>query len=251
MATMSTAVAAPARARTHAADRTFYATMGFALLGAVLLGFARSFYLHSLFPAHPVPREPFFVVHGIAFTAWFVLLAVQPLLIATRRVDLHRALGVVGAVLALAMVALGLGGAAIAAARPTGFVGIPLPGWAFMIVPVVEILTFGVFVALAVASRRDGAAHKRWMLLASIAIVTAAVARWPGVQELANPLVFLGIADLFLVPIAVHDLRTRGRLHPVTLWGGLFVLLGGPAQLALATTSGWHAIANALIATLA
>ncbi len=54
MATISAAV--PATAGLRSAERTFHATMGFAILGAVLIGFSRSFYLHALFPAYPAPR---------------------------------------------------------------------------------------------------------------------------------------------------------------------------------------------------
>jgi uncharacterized membrane protein YozB (DUF420 family) len=240
--------AAPQGARSR--ERVFYTTMAFAMLGAVLLGFARSFYLHPLFPAHPVPPEPFFLIHGLAFTAWVLLVPVQTLLIANRRVDLHRAFGAAGAVLAVAMVALGLEGGAIAAARPTGFTGIPMPGWAFLIVPVAGIVQFGVFVALAIAKRRDAQSHKRWMLLATIATLAAAIARWPGVQETGNPILFFAINDLFLIPLIVHDRRTLGRLHPATLWGGLAIVLSEPLQLGLAMTSGWHAVANALIGAL-
>jgi hypothetical protein len=34
---------------------------------------------------------------------------------------------------------------------------------------------------------------------------------------------FFGLTDLFRVPLAIRDLRTRGRLDPVTLWGVLSI----------------------------
>jgi hypothetical protein len=234
-------VLAPARA----GERTFYSAMSFAILAAVLVGFSRSFYLHALFPARPVPPEPFFVLHGLVFTTWFVLLAVQTRLVAAGRADLHRVFGTLGAGLAVAMVVTGVHGAALAGAR--GFVGIPLPGWQFMAVPITEMVLFPTLVGLAIARRRDGEAHKRLMLLASISILTAAVARWPGVQETGNPFLFFGLADLFLVALAVHDRLVRGRLHPVTLWGGLAIVVSGPLRLVLSGTAAWHAVADFLI----
>jgi Na+-transporting NADH:ubiquinone oxidoreductase subunit NqrB len=226
------------------AERRFYTWMSLAILAGVALGFSRSFYLHALFPAHPVPPEPFFVLHGLVFTAWFLLLPAQSLLVASGRVALHRR---VGAAVAVAMVILGVHGALLAGVRPGGFVGVPVPGWQFMIVPLAEMVIFPAFVALAVAKRRDAQAHKRWMLLASIAILPAACARWPGIQELGNPVVFFVLADLFLVPLVVWDLKTRGRLHPATLWGGLVLVASQPLRLALSGTPAWQAFAEGLL----
>ena len=56
----------------------------------------------------------------------------------------------------------------------------------------------------------------------------------------------LGATTLFLVPLVVWDLRTRGRLHPATLWGGLLVVLSMPVRLAIAFTSGWLGFADRL-----
>jgi hypothetical protein len=37
----------------------------------------------------------------------------------------------------------------------------------------------------------------------------------------------------------IHDRRTQGRMHPVTLWAGLALVLSFPAGLALARTEFW------------
>jgi hypothetical protein len=42
----------------------------------------------------------------------------------------------------------------------------------------------------------------------------------------------------------VWDWRTLGRLHPVTLWGELLLLLSLPARAAFAQTGAWLAISN-------
>ena len=87
-----------------------------------------------------------------------------------------------------------------------------LRGWIF------DMILFGAFVWMAIANRRDPQAHKRWMQLATVNLVTAAIARWPGVFAL-GPLAFFGLTDLFIIAMAVWDFRTRGRLHPVTRFG--------------------------------
>ncbi len=118
-------------ARIHwPAERRFYTGMAFLMLGAVLLGFSRTFFLAPWFPeaAHLAPPEPyFFYVHGVFFTAWILLLIVQPLLVANRRVDVHRKVGWFGAGLAAVVVTVGVTGALIAASRPGGFIGVPIP----------------------------------------------------------------------------------------------------------------------------
>jgi hypothetical protein len=226
------------------AERRFYFGVSVAILLAVYVGFARSFFLRPLFPDHPAPTEPIFYVHGILFAAWCVLLVAQASLISAGRPDLHRKLGVWGAFLAAGMVTFGVVGALIAAHRPTGFVGIPVPPLQFLAVPLCDMLLLGTFVALAIVGRGDPQAHKRWMVLATVNLLGAAFARWPGVAELGNPFVYFGLADLFIVALAVWDFRSSGRLHRVTLWGGLAIVLSQPLRLAVSETSAWLAFAS-------
>jgi uncharacterized membrane protein YozB (DUF420 family) len=174
------------------AERSFYSGTALAILAAVLLGFARSFFLRPWFPEHLAPPETFFYVHGAVFTAWFVLLAIQTSLVSLGRTDLHRRLGTVGALLAVAMVAMGTAGALIAARRPGGFVGVNVPPLRFLAIPLFDMVLFSLMVGTAVARRREPQTHKRLMLVASITIVTAAIARWPFAIMDPGPLRSLG-----------------------------------------------------------
>ena len=63
-------------------------------------------------------------------------------------------------------------------------------------------------------------------------------ARWPGVLAL-GPLAFFGLTDLFAVALAIRDFRARGRLHPVTLWGGSLIVVSQPLRLVVSSTQGW------------
>lgn len=235
-----TSVAAPVPGPS---ERGFYTGIALALAAVVFVGFARSFFLRPLFPDHPAPAEPIFTVHGAAFAAWIALLVTQARLIAARRIDLHRRVGTAGAVLAVLMVVLGVMGAVVAARRPGGFTDVPVPPLQFLAVPLVDVAMFALFVALAIARRRDAQSHKRLMLLATIGITTAAIARLPGVLPL-GPLAFFGLTDLFVVAIAVWDFRTRGRLHPATLWGGLALVASQPLRLVVSGTDPWLAFAR-------
>jgi len=225
------------------AERRFFTGIAIAMLAIVLVGFSRSFFLRPLFPEWPSPRETIFYVHGTLFAGWIALLVMQTSLIAAGRTAVHRRLGACGIVLACAMVVVGLYGALVAAARPTGFVGVPVAPLQFLAIPLFDMVLFTAFVSLAVARRRDAQAHKRLMVLATINLVTAALARWPGVQGL-GPLAFFALTDLLLVALAVWDLRSRGKLHPVTLWGGLLTIVSQPLRLALSGTDAWLAFAR-------
>ena len=227
-----------------AAERAFYTGMALAILAAVFLGFARSFFLRAWYPEPRGAPETFFYLHGAVFTAWFVLLVVQASLVGLGRTDLHRRLGTAGALLAVAMVAMGTAGALIAARRPGGFVGIDLPPLRFLAIPLFDMVLFGLLVGIAVARRRDPQTHKRLMLVASVAIITAAVARWPFPFMKAGPPAFFGFTDLFLVPLLIWDLATRRRLHPATTWAGLALVASQPLRLWVSGTAGWMAFAR-------
>ena len=225
------------------AERRFFTGMALAILATVIVGFSRSFFLRPLFPEWPSPSETIFYVHGAVFTAWIVLMVAQASLVAGGRTELHRKIGPFSAVLAVAMVVLGTLGALVAARRATGFVQIPVPPLQFLAIPIFDMILFGTFVWLAIGQRRNPQAHKRWMLLATVNLVTAAIARWPGVQGL-GPLAFFGLTDLFVIALAIWDFRARGRLHPVTLWGGLLIIVSQPLRLVVSDTQGWLAFAR-------
>jgi hypothetical protein len=244
--------AATSRRARWSAEHRFYIGFAAALAAAVLLGFARTFFLRPWYPewarAHGAP-EAFFYIHGVVFVGWFLLLLAQPSLVAAGRIDLHRRLGRLGGGLAVAMVLLGTVGALIAAGRPMGFMDVPVPPLQFLTVPLTIMVLFGTFVALALLNRRDPQTHKRYMLLASIALVEAGVARWPfAFMETALPVPGIGMielcVDLFLVPLVVWDLVSRRRLHPVTLWGGLALIASQPLRFLLSGTHAWLAFAG-------
>lgn len=225
-------------------ERSFYGGMSVAILAAVCLGFGRSFFLRSWFPEVHVPPEPFFFLHGVVFLVWFLLLVTQTRLVAQRRIALHRTLGFAGGILAAAMVALGTMGAVIAARRPGGFVDVPEPPLQFLVVPLFSIVVFGALVGAALLLRRDLQAHKRLMVIASIAILDAAIARWPLTALQSGKWVSYALVDLYLVPMVLWDLATRRRIHLATLLGGLTVVLSQPLRLVVSGTAAWLAFAR-------
>jgi hypothetical protein len=118
-----------------------------------------------------------------------------------------------------------------------------------VMIPLSNVVFFGVFVALALRMRANREAHKRLMLLAYVSIIGAAIGRIPGVLAL-GPLAILGFAFIFILFGIVYDLLTRQQVHPVYKWGGAALVLSVPLRLAVARTDVWKAIARALIAVV-
>lgn len=229
-------------------ERAFYSGFTVFMALVVFAGFARTYYLRPLLPAPALagqlPVTGLIHVHALLFSGWMVLLVLQARLVATGRVPLHRRLGLAGVALAVLMVGVGTVTALQAVGR-----GVSPPGLdarRFLVVPLFALLVFGVLFAAAVVARRRPQAHKRLMLLATIGLLPPALARWLIFYLGLGPPVVLGVTTLFVVPLVVWDLSTRGRLHPATLWGGLFVVLSVPARLAIAFTPGWLGLANRL-----
>ena len=241
----STRAAAPRPSGAH--DRLFYSGMALLMALAVFAGFARTFYLRAFMDVPTISGDvelsPLVYVHGAVFTSWVVLFLVQTALVRSRRVDVHRRLGIAAMFLAAAMIVIGLHTAVTAAARGSAPPG--ADALAFMAVPFTDVVLFTLFVSTAFAKRRDREAHKRLMLLAYVSIITAAIVRIPGIT--AN--VFLAFAlSLSLVGLGIgYDWYSRRRIHPVYLWGGALLFASVPGRLALSGTGAWRAFAEFLV----
>ena len=196
----------PALATRRDYDRLFYPAMALLMALTVFVGFGQTYYFR-LVSGTPTTISggaitPALHLHGVVFTAWVLLFLVQSALIGLRRTRIHRRLGYASIALAVTMIVVGLRTAIEAAAR-----GAAPPGvdpFAFLAVPFFDIVLFAGFVSAALLKRRDREAHKRLMLLAYVSIITAAVARLPGLLPL-GPLAFFGLSFMFVVAGMVYD----------------------------------------------
>jgi uncharacterized membrane protein YozB (DUF420 family) len=231
-----------ARPRGAAARREhrFFNGVAIALALTCFAGFAPSYYLKAHFGT---PELTLLLhAHGLAFTLWIVLLVTQASLVSVGRVRAHRRLGFAGAVLAVLMMVLG---ATVAISRAAeGVLGGPagVPPLVFLAIPFATLVVFPVLVGAALKLRKRADSHKRLMLLGTVEIVTAAVARLPLIG--GNPPAFFGVTDLFVAALVAYDVVTRGRVHPATLWGGLFLVASQPLRLAVSGTPAWMAFAR-------
>jgi len=224
-------------------DRIFYAIMSLTIIVTVFVGFAPTYYLKGYF--HSAPLPPLAHIHGFIFTGWILLFVTQTVLIAERRIDIHRRLGIAGSVWAAVLVVVGLATAIMAARR--NFAAGNEGALKFLVIPLGDMLVFGVLVAAGIRNRRHGETHKRLMLLATTSILGAALARWPLAIMETGPVAFFGAADLFVVAGLVHDWMSRRTPHPAYVWGGLLILASQALRVAAADTEPWLAFARVLV----
>jgi hypothetical protein len=223
-------------------DRLFYRVMSLLIVATVFIGFAPTYYLKGYFQAPSL--SPLVHLHGLVFTGWILLFVTQALLVAKRRIDLHRQLGFAGAALAALLVGIGLTTAIVSARRD--FAAGNEGALGFLAIPFGDMLVFSVLTTAAIAYRRRAEAHKRLMLLATVSILGAAFARWPLAIMAAGPVAFFGATDVLVLAGVAYDLASRRRLHPAYVWGGLLILASQPLRLAIAETGAWLAFARAL-----
>jgi len=221
-------------------DHRFFSSMAALMLLTVFIGFARTYYLAGVFHA-PLPNL-LIHLHGAAFSAWMLLLITQTSLVAAGRTDVHRRLGVAGFALSCAMIVLGVMAATDSLARHAGqprFAG--LDPRTFYIIPITDILLFGTFLGFGLRNRLDCPAHKRYMLLATTALLLAATARWFFIPSLfiADLLVFC-----FPVSLAVYDLWSTRKVHRVTLWAGALLIVIHQVRIPIGQTAPWRSFAD-------
>ena len=222
-------------------ERLFYIGMVIAIVITVFAGFSRTFYLRPYFQTQPLIA--LLILHGVVFSSWIVLLVTQTTLVATKRMRTHMRLGIAGGLLASLMILIGTVTAIVRAKGPS-----PVPGvnpLSFLTIPLGDMLVFASLVGAAFYFRRRADTHKRLMLLATIAILPAAVARLPfAFIQQYGPLAFFGLSDLFIVPCLIYDIVTRGRPHRATVLGGALIVISHPLRLVIGNTHAWLVFAT-------
>lgn len=219
----------------------------FALLAGLTIfaGFARTLYLRSISGAPPL--STLLLVHGIVMTGWFLLFGTQVWLAGSGHVKLHRRLGLFGVFMAALVVCVGIAAAIDAGRRGVG-PALGVTPAVFMAIPLFDIPVFALLVSVALWQRRRPDVHQRLMLLATLGMLTPAIARIPlALIQDGGPPVFFGLAFAIVAAcIAIDTFRGR-RLHPAFLWGG--ALLAGmlPVRLIVSHTRAWTRVAEWLV----
>jgi hypothetical protein len=173
-------------------------------------------------------------LHAAVSALWLLLFLAQAALAATRRIEVHRRLGMLGAALTLVFVVLGyftiigearrgfdLSGDLSRFTTPEATVSAP-EILAASVGVLFNFFMFGVLIGAALLYRDRPAVHKRFILLALLGVmtgtpVTHVLGYWFAPQPWL-PLMIPLSAVFFLSLSAVHDRITDGRVHPVSIW---------------------------------
>lgn len=220
-------------------DHYFFSGMALLILFTVFLGFARSYFLAGMFNA-PLPSR-IIHLHGAAFTCWILLLVTQTSLVASGRVDIHRRLGIAGFFLACVMLVLGVLASTDQLAHRVTPSGIPAK--LFYIIPMTDMLIFGTLVFFAFRARFNPTAHKRLILVATVSLMIAAIARWP-LFEHRSPIRAALISYVFLLLLVAYDLWSTRTVQRATIWACTFLIFVQQIRMPIGKTAAWQAFAS-------
>jgi hypothetical protein len=207
--------------------------------------------------------------HGALAGAWLLLFLIQTILVATRRTAIHRRIGVAGLFIAFAMIAVGsltvidharrgydLSGDIARAARPSGSRASTEDLAVTMLPPLLAFANFGILTGLGLAFRHRPAVHKRLMLLAlGLLVLTPLIhlsghliGRWPGLYGPSLNLATLLIANALPFSVAVRDKVSDGRIHPISLWVPVLLIVETFGVIAVVMPSDlWRRVAMWLV----
>lgn len=201
----------------HRLDRRVIAAIVVVIWLAIILGFG----IDMVKRAHSGALDfaPIVHLHVIAYTGWLVLLAAQVWLVRTRRLSIHKALGWAALVLIPAMLVTG---PLTAYAGVAGNPYMPDKWISWLSVNYTNALGSIVLLSAGFLMRRTPAAHKRLMVMGTIAVTEPGFSRiWMDFLEARVGDGYVGfyistyIGTLLLVlAVGVYDLATRRRLHP-------------------------------------
>jgi hypothetical protein len=246
-----TTIASGAPARVHVGS--FYAWMAAACVATAFLGFIPTYWqplAAGKFAANPVVH-----MHGFFMFSWTLFALAQTSLVPAGRVALHRQVGLAGISLATVITMMGLLAALNSERNAAAVAGGAQAAEAFLIVPLSIIATFAVLFVCAVANIRRPEIHKRFMLLATISVLNAPVARplltWVFTEQApgGTPPVWINVpacylSYLLILPAMYFDWRTRGRVHPIYLVALPVLLFVAWVVIPISETAAWHNFAR-------
>jgi hypothetical protein len=224
----------------------FFLLLSVSFVVIAIVGFSTTFFIPI---ARGAFRAPAVVhIHGMLLFGWLALLVAQSSLIVRRRFFTHRRLGFIGGALAISIVISGVLVGLYATRRDLSSETDPFVLGQFVNI-VIEMILFGAFVAAAVAVRRDGESHKRFMILATISALGPAWLRFRHLfPEVPHPfIVFSVLADSMLLLVIARDWIAIRRVHPVYVYAGGAMVTVHTIELLAITSQPWIRLSRWLI----
>jgi len=226
------------------ADRWFYVTVTMFVILVNVVAFSPSL-MNASTRTVPLPLTSIDLAHSLVSVTWLLIFLAQVTLVAAGRRAAHRQLGLFGVLLSAAFIVVTWLVLVEGARRGFDLSGDLVPRGTSVdpstfLAPSGALIPLGAFVCAAVWYRQRSAVHKRLMMLALLTSTGAPIAHvvghWPAFAPFA---LIVGMFILFLP--AIRDRVWEHRIHPVSLWGAIFVALWVPVFLIVfAPTALWR-----------
>lgn len=218
-------------------------------LGILWVGMIAGFGVDFPRYVHENPAAPWIVhVHAVIFSAWMLLITVQVLLVVGDRVALHRKLGwlLVGWAALMGV----MGPVAIMQSQAVNLQGGPIFEPRFLSVAFENVLMFLILLAWGIALRRNPAAHRRLMILSSVAFADPGFSRfsgwiWPVPPD--SPVVYFlytFYGNVLLIALMAAWDWWRGRLMRSFVAGAAALLTAEAVAVALYFWGPWKAVST-------
>jgi len=212
-------------AATHAFRPSFYFWMTVVMAAFVFGGFGMT-YLAPLARGTFPPAPPIVHLHGLVFFSWMILLVLQPLLVNTRNVALHRSFGTFGIALATVVMLLGATITLISATATRDNPGVNYYHGTYL--GLMATLGFGLLFTLSIRNARRPEIHKRLMLLAVLPLLPPGVHRVYmvplGLVEFPVVAMYITL-DLLALAIIVQEWRSARRVGVYTIIGTAWIVM--------------------------
>ena len=223
-------------------DHYFFTSIAAMMLVLVVAGFGPSYYFAGAFRA-PLPSM-IIHLHGAVFSGWMVLLITQIWLASSGRVAIHKRLGMAGMVMTAVMLVLGVLAATDSLARPPRVAG--RDQLAFYAIPLVSVGAFAALMYFAFRQRRNSQTHKRIVLVANVALMTAAIARLPFAFVHRRAPIDMLCGYAFILLLIAYDLWSTHKLQRATLAAAAFLVTAQWSAVSFSHTTTWHTFAQAV-----
>lgn len=215
----------------HKQKPKFYLIMSFVGVLAVCLGFSKTFFIPA---AEGTFDAPVIIhVHGAFAFAWVLLFVVQTTFIQKRKIKWHQKLGWLGIFVALGVLFTMIPAGMYVVKRDIQ-TEMGEMGYSSLLGVFTSGILFVALVMAGIAYRKKPEYHKRLMLLSLIIVLWPAWFRFRHFfPSIPHPEIWFAIvlAYSFILIAAIRDRIKYGRVHPVFLYVGTFIILEQTCEL--------------------
>lgn len=228
--------------RPSAYTRYFFIVMAFLFIIFAVAGFVPDY---QLMAAKHIPVYWFAHVHGIIMTCWLLVYLIQSVLARKGNIRLHKKLGLASVGLAvLVWISMGI----VIYHGNIGDTVFKNVHWCNVLFLGSFMNLFALFFTWGIIVRKNAAAHKRLLYLATLIVISAGynrillnngvnpTLRWIAHSSLTgfpNPSGIVLYHDLLLIPLFLYDFFALGSVHKITLAGAVIIIA---VQLTLVLT---------------